>query len=136
MKKYCSINIEKSSYPLVISILVLIGCQQFPVLNISGSSLKIYEICSMLILIKYWPRLNNIYTQITFLLFFLIPTISLFFAYLLNEYPTSFFIYYSSQKEDLQAFRFNYYFFPFLQLIYMWINFAAISAILFTRLYT
>lgn len=121
------INISK--YNILYWIIVLIGCQQFPALNITGSTLKIYDILSAIIGIKYRIKINDTFTFLVFLLFVIAPTISTLYGYFIIGYPDNFFIHYASERKVLTSLKFNYYFFPLFQLIFMYLNFICIVAI-------
>ncbi|MFS2186189.1 O-antigen ligase family protein, partial [Mucilaginibacter sp. Mucisp84] len=57
------------------------------------------------------------------------PLISYFYSNIFLGYPSGFFHHYP----DAESFKFNYYVFPFLQLIYMFFNFTAFNAIAISK---
>lgn len=123
------ISINTSKYSLLYWIIVLIGCQQFPVLNITGSTFKIYDFLSALLAIKYKISINDFFTFITLILFVIAPTISTLYGYIIIGYPDNFFIHYRYEHQVLNSLKFNYYFFPIFQLLFMFLNFIVIMSI-------
>ena len=101
---------------LLFAIIVLIGFQQFPVLRIGGS-FKIYELLSILLLLKFVTIKPKTFLMIVvWTLFVFSPVLSLLNAYLFQSIPYDFFIRY---PEALHSFKFNNPFFSLLQLLYM-----------------
>ncbi len=121
---------SKSLYFFLVAIIVLIGFQQFPVIRVGGS-FKIYELLALLIifrlvfgqieLIKEAATIN----YIALFFFFISPIISYLCSLIAIPYPYKFFIYYP----QVESFKFNYYIFPILQLIYMLFNYTTMIAI-------
>ncbi|MDR2406842.1 MAG: O-antigen ligase family protein [Bacteroidales bacterium] len=128
-------NLPVLKYKIIFLIIVLIGFQQFPVIRIGGS-LKIYEILAILLLFiniltfQYDKvhRNHRIDRKLLFvwILFVLSPIISLLYNYCMLGYPKSFYIEYPNASN---SFKFNYWVFPWLQLLYVAFNFATFSTI-------
>ena len=121
------LNIETK---LVCLIIFTIGMQQFPVIRVGGS-FKIYELLAMcLLFISLFSlskvRFINFFQLYAFGFFVLSPVLSLLYAYIILDYPNGFFLKYPGAVE---SFKFNYWVFPILQLIYMCFNFATINYI-------
>jgi len=115
---------------LVLLIVVLIGFQQFPVVRIGGS-FKLYELAALGLLITDFVHIKHFrfYSSTSlfaFGLFVISPIISFIYSNLFLGYPTGFYLNYP----DADSFKFNYYIFPFLQLIYMLFNFSAFNGII------
>ncbi|BAU55755.1 hypothetical protein [Mucilaginibacter gotjawali] len=115
---------------LILLIIVLIGFQQFPVIRIGGS-FKLYELAALALLVIDFVYLKhfkfNSYTSIIAFGFFVVsPVLSYLYSVFFLDYPAGFYIYYP----DADSFKFNYYVFPLLQLLYMFFNFCAINGII------
>jgi O-antigen ligase len=111
-------------------ILATIGLQQFPVIRVGGS-FKIYELMAMgLLIVNLFAiskaRFVSLLKLYAFGFFVLSPLLSLVFSYIFLNYPSGFF----SAYKDTDSFKFNYYIFPALQLVYMFFNYAAINSII------
>lgn len=126
-----SFKIDILQYKILFFIIAFIGFQQFPVIKIGGS-LKIYEVAAILLMLvliinqlQYKPILKTAMI-IPFLLFVVSPILSTAFAYIFLSYPNSFFLYYPGTQG---SFKFNYYVFPLLQILYSLFNFTVINAI-------
>lgn len=121
---------EFIKYKFVSTIIILIGFQQFPVLRIGGS-LKLYEIIAIILVIfiiitaKIKPKIDLI-SALVKTLFVISPIISLTYAYIFLDYPTSF---YTTYRNEHLSLKFSYSFFPILQLLYMFFNYAVIITI-------
>ena len=120
----------KHKYYLLFAIIVLIGFQQFPVLRIGGS-FKIYELLSILLLLKFVTIKPKTFLMIVvWTLFVFSPVLSLLNAYLFQSIPYDFFIRY---PEALHSFKFNNPFFSLLQLLYMIFNYSVFSQIYYNN---
>lgn len=111
-------------------ILIFIGFQQFPVINVGGS-LKIYELLGLFLLCLYgigWGK--NILIHLLFFFFVLSPIMSLLSFYLMDAEVSSFYRAYPVVKDK---FRFNIFIFPFLQLLYMLTNYTVCYYLYFDR---
>lgn len=111
-------------------IIFLIGFQQFPVIR-AGGSFKIYELLAigMLFLSMFNKAKTNKYSLVQLLalgLFVVSPLLSLIISYVVLDYPVGFFNTYS----QTDSFKFNYYVYPALQMIYMFFNYTVFSAFL------
>ncbi|MFS2190410.1 hypothetical protein ACCC92_27300, partial [Mucilaginibacter sp. Mucisp84] len=109
---------------IVVLMLLLIGFQSFPIIKVGGV-FKIYELLALTLLfiemvcIDKFKFANS--TSIAACCFFVVsPLISYFYSNIFLGYPSGFFHHYP----DAESFKFNYYVFPFLQLIYMFFNFT------------
>lgn len=123
-------NLEYKRYYLIFLIIVLIGFQQFPVIRIGGS-LKIYEVLAIILLVlnisSYkFKKTVNPKLLCLWILFVVSPIISLIYNYLFLGYPSSF---YKQYGAEALSFKFNYWVFPFLQLLYVFFNYTVISTI-------
>lgn len=113
-------------YLLLVPLILLIGFQQFPVINVGGT-LKLYEILALIILFFYWPKFEWNWTMAGFFLLFVIsPILSFAYSSLFLEKPLVFFYRYS---ESRGSFRFDNFGFNVLQVIFMFFNFAVVAAI-------
>lgn len=113
------------SYKLLFYILLLIGFQQFPIINLGGS-FKIYELLGFIYFCRnglVWPK-NFIYYSF-FILFVLSPTLSWICAFI-SGIPESFFVKY---PEAIGTFKYGSLKYSFFQLIFMYVNFSVISGI-------
>ncbi|RKR81076.1 O-antigen ligase-like membrane protein [Mucilaginibacter gracilis] len=123
------IEIQKLKNKLSYYILAFIAFQQFPVIRIGGS-FKIYELLALLLLIVNilsFDKTKKI-TKLTFILFcFFVasPVISYVLSYITQTYPIGFY----NKYPEANSFKYNYYFFPTLQLIFMFFNYAAFNTI-------
>ncbi len=121
---------------LAASIIALVGFQQFPVIRMGGS-FKIYEMLAIILIASipfstFQLKRNSLINQSAFLFFVLSPVLSYIISLIEFPYPYKFFDYYP----QVDSFKFNYYVYPFLQLIYMFLNYAVIATIINTdRLY-
>lgn len=118
---------------LVLLIILLIGFQSFPIIKIGGV-FKLYELSALLLLlielsfIDKFRFAGNI--SIAACCFFVLsPIISYLCANFFLPYPSGFYYKY----RDADSFKFNYYVFPFLQVIYMAFNFTAFNAIAISK---
>lgn len=125
------ITAQKIKYGLVFYIIVFIGFQQFPVINVGGS-FKIYELLSISLMILNLVLLKSMrltwLTIFAFGFFVISPIISYLGSILIHDYPFQFYVKY----RDSNSFKFNYYIFPILQIIYMFFNFSTVSSLLLT----
>lgn len=115
---------------ILISIIVLIGFQQFPVLHIGGS-LKIYEILGLLLLV--WGGINKGYNLFSWLLFFFFiisPIVSLLSFFIFDGDVSLFYRVYPGARG---MFRYNIYIFPFLQILFMALNYVVYSNLYYNR---
>ena len=118
---------EYNQYRILYLIIILIGFQQFPVINVGGS-LKIYEVLALLILLLYRPKIKwDTITIGLFILFVFSPLLSFFNSLLFLNRPDIFFVHYKEARDSL---KFDNPLYTFLQLIYMFFNFAVIIAII------
>jgi len=107
-------------------IILLLGCQQFPVLNITGSSFKLYDLFSGILLWKKGLIISkDKLMRMIYLLFVVLPLLSLIISYIAIGYPEGFFRKYSSDS-TIGSLKFNYYFFPLFQYIMMILCYTAI----------
>lgn len=118
---------------IVILIILFIGFQQFPVIR-AGGSFKLYELLALCLLGISLFQVRTVKENLKFLrypyLFFVVsPIISFFLALIFLEYPYGFY----RQYLETDSFKFNYYIYPILQMIYMFFNYAVFSAILRTK---
>ncbi|WP_345955887.1 O-antigen ligase family protein [Mucilaginibacter sp. PAMB04168] len=115
---------EKLSY----FILLFIGFQQFPVIRIGGS-LKIYEVLALILLVinlaTYRPKKISLISLMASMFFVVSPIVSYVFSLLILDYPYEFY----NKYPAADGFKFNYYIFPLLQLVYMFFNYAAFNSI-------
>lgn len=131
------INAVKDNYLYLI--ILLIGFQQFPVLRIGGS-FKLYEILAIFVLIydvliflsgnkstKQIASNNAKQLSIMLLLFFIMSPLISYVTAIFNDYPYEFFVKYPDEES---SFRFNYYFFPLLTLVYMFFNYSVFNGIM------
>lgn len=125
---------RKKNLPLkawaAIGIIVLIDFQQFPVLRIGGS-FKLYELLALLLLIIdllfiHRLKLAGPVALIAFGFFIISPIISYCYSNLILSYPSG---YYLKYPEAASYFKFNYYAFPLLLMVYMFFNFSAFNEI-------
>jgi hypothetical protein len=112
-----------------IAVLFFIGFQQFPIIRIGGS-FKIYELFAIVILLVDILSIRKlkfagIVSIAAFLFFVVSPIISYLYSNIFLGYPNSFFLKYT----NVDTFKFNFYVFPLLQLMYMFFNFSTINAI-------
>lgn len=117
---------------LLFYIIILLGCQQFPVIRIGGS-FKTYELLGIVLMIYSVLYINKTYTSrqnIYALLFFIVvPVISYVYSSAFYEYPYGFYARYPGSLD----FKTNYYLFPLLQLFLLAINFFVYSALINTQ---
>ena len=106
---------------IVLYIILLIGCQQFPVIHIGGS-LKIYEVLGLCLLFYGIKRRKDKLTTLLFWFFIVSPLLSLISFYLCDD-VSSFF---SSYPQANGKFRYDIYVFPILQLFYMFANYVVL----------
>ncbi|MDB4926294.1 O-antigen ligase [Mucilaginibacter sp.] len=111
------------------AILFFIGFQQFPIIRIGGS-FKVYELLAIIILLTDIISIKklkfaNSASIAAFLFFVVSPLISYLYSNIFLGYPNGFFLRY----EDANSFKFNYYVFPLLQVIYMFFNFSTFNVI-------
>lgn len=112
------------------AILITIGFQQFPVVNVGGS-LKIYEVIGLAMLWYYGLRLgDNIFVYMLFGFFIVSPILSLMAFYMMDGDVTSF---YRAYRETEGKFRFNIYIFPLLQLLFMVVNYVVYYYLYYNR---
>lgn len=112
------------------AILITIGFQQFPVVNVGGS-LKIYEVIGLAMLWYYGLRLgDNIFAYMLFGFFIVSPILSLMAFYMMDGDVTSF---YRAYRETEGKFRFNIYIFPLLQLLFMVVNYVVYYYLYYNR---
>lgn len=113
-------------------ILLFIGFQQFPVIRVGGS-LKLYEVFALalmaVMLLTARPTQIRIFTLLAFLFFVVSPVFSYLYSVFFLGYPKGFYL----QYPGAAGFKFNFYLFPVLQLLYMFFNFAAIEGIYSSR---
>ncbi|MFB0495596.1 hypothetical protein ABID99_001833 [Mucilaginibacter sp. OAE612] len=114
---------------VIVLIVLLIGFQSFPIIKVGGV-FKIYELLALILLfteiafIEKFKFANSV-SLAACCFFVLSPIISYICSNLFLGYPSGFYYKYP----DAASFKFNYYVFPFLQLIYMFFNFTAFNAI-------
>lgn len=121
-----NLNLETK---IVCLIILTIGFQQFPVLRVGGS-FKIYELFAIsLLLISLFGlrriRFVSLLKFYAFGFFVLSPTISLICSYIFLDYPSGFYNKYLAAN----SFKFNYWIFPALQLLYMFFNYVVFYTI-------
>ena len=114
---------------LVCLIIFSIGFQQFPVIRIGGS-FKIYELLAICLLgVNLFTPTKSRYSSYinlyTFCFFIVSPLLSYISSYIFLDYPSGFYRTY----EDTDSFKFNYWIFPGLQLVYMFFNYTAFNSI-------
>lgn len=114
---------------IVCLIILTIGFQQFPVIRVGGS-FKIYELFAIALLMISLFSLRQIrfVTMLKFYafgFFVLSPAISLLLSYLFLDYPSGFYNKYLAAS----SFKFNYWIFPALQLMYMFFNYVVYYSI-------
>ena len=117
---------SKKYYFLLFLIVLLIGFQQFPVLRIGGS-FKIYELLSLILLLKF--RNHGFWTSkliALWVLFVLSPIVSFCYSWLFLDIPSDFYLRY---PEATESFKFGNRIFSVLQIIYMLFCFSALSGI-------
>lgn len=125
-KKY---NKVLSKSKLLILILVLIGCQQFPVINVGGS-LKIYEILGLFMLLYYGINAKcDVISRLLLGLFVVSPILSLVSFYICDDVSSFYHVY----GETRDSFRFNIFIFPILQLLYMLMNYVVYYNLYYTK---
>lgn len=117
---------------LILSILLLIGFQQFPVIYVGGS-FKIYELLGLVVLCLYGISCKRDWLPILMFVFFVVsPIISLISFYICDD-VTSYFRTYLYVRN---SFRQNIYIFPVLQVIFMAVNYVVLYNIYYcNRLY-
>lgn len=114
---------------LILAIILLIGFQAFPIIKVGGT-FKIYELLALVLLllellyIKGFKFANNT-SVVAFCFFVISPLISYLFSNLFLAYPSGFY----NKYPGADSFKFNYYIFPFLQMLYMFFNFFVFNAI-------
>ncbi|MCR8560146.1 hypothetical protein KXD93_21015 [Mucilaginibacter sp. BJC16-A38] len=118
---------------IVVLIVLLIGFQSFPIIKVGGV-FKIYELLALTLLfieIAFIDRFKfaNSVSLAACCFFVVSPVISYLYSNIFLGYPSGFFYRYP----DAESFKFNYYVFPFLQLIYMFFNFTAFNAIVISK---
>ncbi|CAG9888850.1 hypothetical protein BOVA604_197 [Bacteroides ovatus] len=117
---------SKKHYFLLYLIILLIGFQQFPVLRIGGS-FKIYELLSLILLLKY--RNHGFWNSkliALWVLFVFSPIISFCYSFFFLDIPPDFYLRYPEAKE---SFKFGNSFFAVLQIVYMLFCFAALAGV-------
>lgn len=114
---------------LILSIILLIGFQAFPIIKIGGT-FKIYELLALVVLfidvayINKFKFANNV--ALAAGCFFVVsPIISYINSNLFLGYPDGFY----RRYPEANSFKYNFYVFPFLQLIYMFFNFSVFNSI-------
>lgn len=118
---------------IIIFIILLIGFQAFPIIKIGGT-FKVYELFAIVLLIvellyiKTLKLAGNI-ALIAFCFFIVSPIISYLYSNLFLGYPHGFY----HQYPDASTFKFNFYVFPALVLIYMFFNFFVFNRVVISR---
>jgi hypothetical protein len=118
---------------IVCLIILTVGLQQFPVIRVGGS-FKVYELLAILLLVINLFGIKQI-RFVSILKFYalgffvLSPAISLLLSYTFLDYPTGFY----NRYPDAESFKFNYWVFPVLQLIYMFFNYVVFYSIIEAR---
>jgi hypothetical protein len=115
---------------IIVSIIFLMGFQAFPIIKLGGT-FKTYELLSILLVIIeliYVKRFKfaNSLALVAFALFVFSPIISYLYSNLFLGYPTGFYNYYPY----VSSFKFNYFIFPALLLVYMFFNFFVFNYVI------
>ena len=127
-KRYGPNYVNNTRYRLLFVIMVILGMQQFPILNI-GVNIKLYEILGIILLFTYKsirPKRNIAY--IGFLILFVISPIASLIHFLISvDIPESFYAKYPDAMNSLKYSRGSI--FPILILIYMFYNYAVVCGL-------
>lgn len=111
-------------------ILLVIGFQAFPILPLGGSSFKIYELLGLIILfIGFRIDKKNAFLKACACFFLLCPFVSLLWGWTYMGYPYHYFARFATDSAS-HGFKFNYYIFPILALIFMFANYAVFRTII------
>ena len=111
-------------------ILLLMGCVHFPVVNITGSTLKLYDILSIPLAFKLRFDLNDKFLVIAKWLFVIVPLLSLAWSYFFIEYPHNYYLHFQwSEPEVYTSLSSNFVIYPIFQFVMMMLCFVAIASI-------
>lgn len=107
---------------LLTSLILLIGFQQFPVFFVGGS-FKLYELLGIILLcIRGIRWKKDLLVVLIFTFFVVSPAISLLSFFMCDDVSS----YYRLYPNVRNTFRHNVYIFPFLQLIFMLVNYVVL----------
>ena len=109
----------------------LIGCQQFPVINIFGC-FKSYELLGLFLLSQFkWQYKSCLFSNGAFIFFVLSPAISFLFSLIIGR-PES---YYQLYPDVIGSIKYDSIIFPILQMIFMMLNFVVLSQLVQNKIY-
>lgn len=111
-------------------ILLLMGCVHFPVVNVTGSTLKLYDILSAFLAFKLRFDQKDRFLVISKWLFIIVPLLSLTWSLIFLEYPHNYYLHFQySEPEVYTSLSSHFLIYPVFQLVMMLLCFVAIASI-------
>ena len=111
-------------------ILLLMGCVHFPVVNVTGSTLKLYDILSIPLAFKLKFDLKDKFLVIAKWLFIIVPLLSLAWSLIFLEYPHNYYLHFQyAEPEVYTSLSSHFLIYPLFQLVMMLLCFVAIASI-------